>query len=93
MKVRCHGLGDCRGRATLSVQVRRPGKRPARRVLGAVRFNVAAGKSATVQVRLGRAGRSRLARSRNGRLTVRLGGTGLQPRKLVLEASPPKKRR
>jgi ELWxxDGT repeat protein len=84
LRLRCTGGGACEGRATLAVTVRR-GKRRVRVVLGAKRFAIAAGKSKTLRIRLNRAGRSRLARSRSGRLRVKLGGSGVEPRRVVLK--------
>ncbi len=84
LKVRCRGEGRCKGRATLTAQVRR-GKRTVRVVLGAKRFSIAAGKSKTVRIRLNRAGRSRLAKASSGRLRVKLRGGGVKPRAVVLK--------
>jgi ELWxxDGT repeat protein len=83
--VRCRGEGACKGRATLAVTVRR-GKRTVRVALGSKRFEIAAGKTGTVRIQLNRAGRSRLAKSRSGRLRVKLAGSGVKPRTVVLKA-------
>jgi ELWxxDGT repeat protein len=85
LRLRCRGEGACKGRAVLVV-TRRGGKRPVRVVLGARDFAIPAGKAKTVRIRLNRAGRSRLAKSPSGRLRVKLRGSGVKPRTVVLKA-------
>lgn len=84
LRLRCPGAGACEGRVTLSMRMRR-GKRTVRIVIGATRFSIASGKAETVRIRLHRAARSRLAKSPSGRLRVKLAGTGVKPRTVVLE--------
>jgi ELWxxDGT repeat protein len=85
LRLRCRGEGACEGRATLAVMVRR-GKRTVRVLLGARRFAIVAGETKTLSVRVNRAGRSRLAKSPSGRLRVKLAGTRVKPRAVVLKA-------
>jgi len=85
LRLRCRGEGACKGRAVLAV-TRRAGKRPVRVVLGAKRFSIPAGKAKTLRIRLNRSGRSRLAKAPSGRLRVKLRGTGVKPRTVVLKA-------
>jgi hypothetical protein len=86
LRVRCRGEGACKGRFALSVRSRRRGGRVVRVVLGAKRFAISAGKAKTLRVRLNRAGRSRLAKTPSGRLRVKLRGSGVKPRTVVLRA-------
>lgn len=85
LRLRCRGEGACKGRATLSM-TRRAGRRTVRVVLGAKRFTISAGTSKTLRIQLNRAGRSRLAKSPSGRLRVRLAGSGVKSRTVVLKA-------
>jgi hypothetical protein len=85
LRLRCRGEGACEGRAVLAV-TRRGGRRPVRVVLGAKRFAIPAGKAKTLRIRLNRAGRSRLAKAPSGRLRVKLRGSGVKPRTVVLKA-------
>ena len=86
LRLRCRGEGACKGRAVLAV-TRRGGRRPVRVVLGAKRFTIPAGKAKTLRIRLNRAGRSRLAKAPSGRLRVKLRGSGVKPRTVVLKAA------
>jgi ELWxxDGT repeat protein len=83
LRLRCRGEGACKGRATLAVRVRRGGRR-VRVVLGSKRFSIAAGEAKMVRIRLNRTGRSRLAATPAGRLRVKLAGSGVEPRTVVL---------
>ena len=87
LRLRCRGEGACEGRATLATKVRR-GKRKVRLAIGAKRFEITAGKGETLRIRLNRVGRSRLASAPSRRLRVKLAGTGVKPRTIVLKAAP-----
>lgn len=66
LRLRCSGASTCRGRLRLRRAARRAS---ARRVVGTRRFSIKPGRH-TVRVRLNRAGRRALARSRKRRLRV-----------------------
>jgi ELWxxDGT repeat protein len=83
LRLRCRGVGACTGRVTLAVT--RRGKLGGRVLLGAKRFAIPAGKAKTLRIRLNRAGRSRLTKRPSGRLRVRLAGSGVKPRRVVLK--------
>jgi ELWxxDGT repeat protein len=83
--LRCRGDGACKGRAVLAV-TRRNGGRTVRVVLGRKRFAISAGKATTLRIRLNRTGRARLADAPSGRLRVKLRGSGVKSRTVVLKA-------
>jgi hypothetical protein len=83
LKLRCTGGGACSGTLQLAVRVRR-GKRHASVVIGRARFSIAAGKSATVRVRLMSSGRLLLRKAGRRGLKVNLTGAGVQAHSLAL---------
>ncbi|RYB90948.1 hypothetical protein EUA93_18595 [Nocardioides oleivorans] len=74
VKVACAGLGECTGKATL-------GK--SRTVLAKTKYAVAAGKTATVKLKLTKAGKQRFARNGTVKLTLSLRGNGTTVKKKV----------
>lgn len=70
VKLRCVAVLPCRGRLTLTVRVKSPGKRPRAKTIGMVSFSIPPAR-ATVKLRLRTAGRS-LLRTARGRLRATL---------------------
>jgi hypothetical protein len=90
LRVRCAGQASCRGRLLVESRAR---------VLGRKSFSLAAGRTATVRVKLSRKGRGALARGRRLRATVvvqTLDGAGALTssslRAVSIKAAPKKRR-
>jgi hypothetical protein len=82
VKLHCAGAGSCGG--ALELVVKR-GKRSV--VIGTAHFSIAAGKSATIHVKLAATGRSLLRKAGRRGLSVKLTGEGVKGRTLVLKAA------
>jgi len=82
VKLHCAGVASCGGALKL---VAKRGKRSV--VIGTARFSIAAGKSATIHVKLTATGRSLLRKAGRRGLGVKLTGEGVKGRKLVLKAA------
>jgi hypothetical protein len=90
LRLQCVGNGDCHGTLNLTTKVRRgPGKKGKRLVIARAPFDLAAGASATVRVKLTRRGRQMLKRRR--KLKARATGPGLASSQVKLK--PAKKHR
>ncbi|HEY1687267.1 MAG TPA: hypothetical protein VGF95_00205 [Solirubrobacteraceae bacterium] len=96
MKLRCGKQGACKGvvriLATVTGRVFGHGRKPQVKsfmhlvVIGSVKFSIAAGKRKKVTLNFNAAGRRLLSATRNGALSLRVKGTDVKPRKLMLKA-------
>ena len=78
VRLRCPGTAPCEG----ALRLQRGG------VLGRAAFSLSEGRTFTIRVRLNGRGRELLRRARRRRLAVRLAGTGVRERKVMLRAGP-----
>ena len=76
LKLRCRGGGPCKGVVKLLAK---------RKLIGKSRFSIAAGKAKVIRVRLNRRGKKLLRRARRHRLKVKLTGTGVKRRTVLLK--------
>ena len=90
LKLTCTGAAACSGTLKLTAQVRH-GKRTTNVTVGTARFSIAVGKSATIHVRLTAKGRSLVGKAGKRGLKVKLSGSGVKGRTLVLKTAPAKK--
>jgi hypothetical protein len=90
LKLTCTGAAACSGTLKLTAQVRH-GKRTTNVTVGTARFSIAVGKSATLHVRLTAKGRSLLGKAGKRGLKVKLAGSGVKGRALVLKTVQAKK--
>jgi hypothetical protein len=89
LKLTCTGAAACSGTLKLIAQVRH-GKRTTNVTVGTARFSIAVGKSATIHVRLTAKGRSLVGKAGKRGLKVKLSGSGVKGRTLVLKTAPAK---
>ena len=89
LKLTCTGAAACSGTLKLLVPVRH-GKRTTNVTVGTARFSIAVGKSTTLHVRLTAKGRSLLGKADKRGLRVKLAGSGVKARTLVLKTAPAK---
>jgi hypothetical protein len=90
LKLTCTGAAACSGTLKLLVPVRH-GKRTTNITAGTARFSIAVGKSATIRVRLTAKGRSLVGKAGKRGLKVKLSGSGVKGRTLVLKTVQAKK--
>ena len=90
VKLRCPGPGACSGTLKLVASMRH-GKRTTNVTVGTASFSIAAGKTATIHVRLTAKGRSLMTKAGKRGLKVKLAGTGVKGRALVLKQAKPAK--
>lgn len=84
VELSCRGAAGttCKGRLRLRARIRRGGRKARTLTVGTARYELAAGKSTVLRVRLSRSARTALARK--GRLRVRASGTGISGRSVLL---------
>jgi hypothetical protein len=82
LRLRCRGAGPCKGVVKLLL---------GRKLIGKARFSIALGKTKVIRVKLNRKGKKLLARRH--RLKVKLGGSGIRARTVLLKQAPLKHRR
>jgi hypothetical protein len=92
LKLTCTGAAACAGTLKLLAPVRH-GRRTTNVTVGTARFSIAVGKSATLHVRLTAKGRSLVGKAARRGLRVKLSGSGVKGRTLVLKAVQAKKGR
>jgi DNA-binding beta-propeller fold protein YncE len=92
LKLRCSGTAACAGVANLLVAPKvgqrgpgRTGKRSKRLLIGRSAFSIPAGTTRVVPVKLSRKGRGLVRAARRHRLKVKLAGTGVESRAVVLK--------
>ncbi len=78
LRLRCRGAGRCRGTVKLVSGGKSIGKR---------RFGIARGKAKTLRVKLNSRGRALVRRSHGRRLKLKLAGTGIKRRVVVLKGT------
>jgi len=76
LKLRCRGGGPCKGVVKLAV---------GRKLIGKARFSVAAGKAKVVKVKLRGKGKALVRKAGRRGLKVKLTGTGVKRRRVVLK--------
>jgi hypothetical protein len=89
LKLTCTGAAACSGTLKLIAQVRH-GKRTTNVTVGTARFSIAVGKSATIHVRLTAKGRSLVSKAGRRGLKVKLSGSGVKGRTLLLKTAQAK---
>jgi hypothetical protein len=100
LKLKCGGPGTCSGVIKLSAKptpAKKKGgkkhKKGAKTVLiGKAKFSIAAGKSATVRVKLNGKGKQLIARAGKKGLKATVSGTGVAKSKVTLKGPAPKKK-
>lgn len=101
LPVRCGSNAACRGIAKLVAEVQprgragqqnRVGRRAQKIVFGKSRFSVAAGRRATIRIKLNGKGKQLLRDAGKKGVKAKVSGTGIKPRSLILKSSPPPKK-